>query len=342
MLEKPDLRDEKIIACLRDTYGVPVIQVTFLPLGADQNTAVYRAIAADETVYFVKLRQGSFAEIVVQLPKFLSDQSVDHIIAPLVTKNGQLWADLDTFKVILYPFVDGQNGYEIDLSDRHWIALGAAVKGLHTAVVPSALLRSIPHETYSAQWRDSVKKSMARVEVDTWHDQAAIESASFLKAKRGVILDLVRRAERLAQALQLRPPERVVCHSDLHAGNILVDTKGALYIVDWDNPILAPKERDLMFAGGGQFGPRRTPREEELLFYRGYGSTPIDSRALAYYRYERIIEDIAIYGEQLLLTEEGGADRSQALQYLVSNFVPNGTIEIAYKSDKTRHLPGSG
>jgi len=34
--------------------------------------------------------------------------------------------------------------------------------------------------------------------------------------------------------------------------------------------------------------------------------TQIDSIALAYYRYERIIQDIAAYCEQILLTDSSG------------------------------------
>jgi spectinomycin phosphotransferase len=122
---------------------------------------------------------------------------------------------------------------------------------------------------------------------------------------------------------------------DLHAGNILIDVNGALYIVDWDNPILAPKERDLMYAGGGQFGEARTPQQEEVLFYEGYGPASIDPTALAYYRYERIVEDIAVFCEQIFSTNDGGEDRKQGLRYLMSNFDPNGAIEIAYRSEKT-------
>jgi hypothetical protein len=47
MLEKPDIQDEKISACLQHEYGLPVVQVVFLPLGADLNTAVYRVVADD-------------------------------------------------------------------------------------------------------------------------------------------------------------------------------------------------------------------------------------------------------------------------------------------------------
>jgi spectinomycin phosphotransferase len=335
MLEKPDLQDEKIVTCIQDEYELPVIQVAFLPLGADLNTAVYRVVADDETAYFVKLRRGVFDEIAVALPKFLGDQGIVQIIAPLATKTGQLWASLDAFKLIFYPFVEGHNGYEVDLSDRHWGELGTALKRIHTAVVPPALIRRIQQETYSPQGRETVKRFLERIEEDVFDDPVAIKLAAFLKAKRDEILDLVGRAERLALVLQARSPEFVLCHSDIHAGNILIDVNGALYIVDWDNPILAPKERDLMFIGGGQFGVGHTAQEEETLFYQGYGQTQIDPIALAYYRYERIIQDVAVYCEQIFLTNGGGKDREQSFQYLTSIFQPNNTIEIAYKSDKT-------
>jgi spectinomycin phosphotransferase len=90
-------------------------------------------------------------------------------------------------------------------------------------------------------------------------------------------------------SIVLQRLEYVLCHSDIHAGNILMEATGALYIVDWDNPILAPKERDLMSIGGGQFGNVHTA-QEEALFYRGYGQTQIDPVALAYYRYERLFK----------------------------------------------------
>jgi spectinomycin phosphotransferase len=336
MLERPDLPDEKIIACLQADYGLPVVRVAFLPLGVDVNAAVYRAVTVDETPYFVKVRRGGFDAVTVALPKFLSGQGLAPVIAPLAAKTGQLWASLEPFTLVLYPFVEGHNGYEVELSDRHWGELGAALKRLHTVDVPPALAQRIPVETYSPRWRETAKMFLARVEQDVFDEPVAAKLAAFLKTRRGEILDLVERAEQLAQALQARAPEMVVCHADIHAGNVLIDARDAFYIVDWDNPIRAPKERDLMFIGGGQFGARRTPREEETLFYRTYGPTLVDPAALAYYRYERIVADLAAYCEQLFLTEAGGGDRPQAFQYLASNFLPNNTLEIAYQSDRTR------
>ena len=135
MLEKPDLKDEEIIACLQDEYELNVVHIAFLPLGADRNTAVYRVVTDDETPYFLKLRRGAFNEISVALPKFLADQGIGQIIPPRTTKTGRLFASLNAFKSILYPFIEGHNGYEAGLSDRHWVNLGSALKSIHTAIV---------------------------------------------------------------------------------------------------------------------------------------------------------------------------------------------------------------
>lgn len=335
MLEKPDLKDEKIIACLQDEYGLNVIRVDFLPLGADRNAAAYRVVVDDETPYFLKLRSGAFDETSLALPKFLSDQGIKQIIPPLTTKTGHLRAKLDTFKVILYPFVEGRNGYKVPMLKRHWGEFGSALKKVHTVELSAALIRRIRRETYTPRWRETVNMFLKRVEEDAFDDPVAIKLAVFLKAKRDEIIDLVGRAERLAQSLRDQSPEFALCHSDVHAGNILIDADDAFYIVDWDDPILAPKECDLMFIGGAQGFVGHTAQEEELLFYRSYGQTEIDPIALAYYRYERIVEDIAVFCEQLFLTSEGGEDREQSFHYLKSNFLPNSTIEIAYRSDIT-------
>ena len=335
MLEKPDLQDDKIVACLQDAYGLLAFQVEFLPLGADVSTAVYRVVTEDDTAYFIKLRSGVFNEIALTLPKFLSDQGIEAIIPPLPSKTGQLWASLDAFKVILYPFVEGHDGYEVTLSDCHWEEFGRVLKRVHTVKVPPALIGRIRHESYSPEWRDAVRSFLECVEEAVYHDSTAIKVATLLKAKRYEILDLVRRADRLAKALQAQSSEFIVCHSDIHAGNLLIGGNGAFYIVDWDEPILAPKERDLMSIGAGLMASGLAPQEEEDRFYRAYGQTPIDPVALAYYRYERIIQDIAEFCKQLLLTDKGGIDREQSLRYLKSNFLPENTIEIAYRSDRT-------
>ena len=45
MLTKPDIADELIISRFQDEYTLHVSTLTFLPLGADMGTTVYRVLA---------------------------------------------------------------------------------------------------------------------------------------------------------------------------------------------------------------------------------------------------------------------------------------------------------
>ena len=338
MLIKPDLKDETLTECLKDAYGLDVAAISFLPLGADFNTAVYRITTSSQTDYFLKLRRSECIDASVSVPKYLADLGIKQVIPPIATRTGQLWTNLASFKAILYPYVEGRHGVEVKLSDKQWIEFGATMKQFHHTEIPKSITNGVERETFSFKWRETVKAFLGRIENAVFAEPVAAKMALFLKSKSSEIRKLVERAENLAITLQKQPPEYVLCHADIHGWNLLIDKAQMLYIVDWDTLILAPKERDLMFIGAGIWDSGRTPIEEELLFYQGYGQTEINQDAICYYRFERIIQDIGEYCEHLFLSDEGGDDRIQSFAYLQSNFLPEGTIEKAYQSNKTRKV----
>jgi spectinomycin phosphotransferase len=175
-----------------------------------------------------------------------------------------------------------------------------------------------------------VKAFQAQADENEYTDPTSVKLAAFMRARRGEIQHIVARADGLGSALQARSPQRVLCHSDMHAGNLLLGANDALYIVDWDNPSFSPKERDLALVGGCSAWHSAG---EETLFYQGYGPAEIDRLALTYYRYERIVQDIAAFCQQLFLTTAGGDDREQSYQYFTGSFLPDHDVEIAIESD---------
>lgn len=333
MLEKPDIADSEIVACLRRDYGLNVARLTFLPLGADRDTAVYRAVT-DAADYFVKLRSGGFDEMTIAVPKLLYDQGIRQVIAPLATISGQLWSSLDDFALTVSPFVDGRDAYDLDLSDEQWIEFGHALRAIHSADIPTVVTERIRREDFSPEWRNRVRRYLQLVEQSHVDDPVAAQVAALLRDQREVVERLVGRAEALAAVLRGRSLPFILCHADIHAGNLLISLSGQVYIVDWDTLIRAPKERDLMYPGAGLFGGKRAPADEEALFYRGYGAAQVDAEALVYYRFERIVEDIAAYCEQLLLTDAGGQDREIGLEQLTSQFQPGAVIDVAFRAEQ--------
>jgi spectinomycin phosphotransferase len=328
MLEKPALPVERLAALLWEAYGLLDARLEFLPLGADVNTAVYRVACSGSDRYFLKLRKGVFDEVSVLLPRLLHDRGIRAVIEPLKTLDGQLLTHLDAFTCVLYPFVEGQSGFEAALSDEQWLAFGAALRAVHATVLPAGLSAKVATETYSPFWRQQVRQFQGLARQGGFSDALAAQMAAFMRSHQDGIDRLVERAEQFSAVLQNQAPERVLCHSDIHAGNLLLARDGSLYLVDWDNPILAPKERDLMFIGGGVGGIWNSAREDSL-FYRGYGPAELNRAALVYYRYERVIEDIAAFADQILLSRGGEEDRRQGYGYFTSSFLPGGVIEIA-------------
>ena len=332
MLEKPNIPDELIISLLHEEYDFQVAQLTFLPIGADSRTAVYRVVTEEAIAYFLKLRKN-FDEVTVHVPLSLKANGVEAIIVPLETKSKQHWADFGEYTMILYPFIDGKNGFEMNLMDQHRRSLGAAFKRIHTARIPRELKSQIREENFSLGWRESMRRYQAQVEVNRFSDLTATKLAAFMRSKQAEIMRVLNRSEQLASKLQSKPLDFVLCHSDIHGGNVLIGNTGGLYVVDWDDPILAPKERDLMFIGGGIDDLWKNKQEIDM-FYQGYGETHIDWTALAYYRYERVIEDLVVICDLLLPSNEGGEDRERSYGWFTSNFEPGGTIEIAERTDK--------
>src|SRR3569832_838092 len=265
-----------LIDCLNANYGIAATNLMLLPLGADMNASVYKTETHDGKSYFVKLKRGHHPDISVTLLAFLQASGIQQIIPPIKTIDGKLTQHINNFTLIVYPFVDGQNGFCRHLTDDQWIVLGKALKQIHELDVPPSIKNQIKKETYSSKWRKIVRSLVDHIDREDFvGDETALEFQAFMKEYQSVTHRLLNRAEALSQVIQKQSPKFVLCHSDMLGGYILIDGSGAIYIVDWDEPIMAPKERDLMFVGGGVANVWNNPREEEF-FYKGYGNANIN------------------------------------------------------------------
>lgn len=324
---------QRLINCLKIHYGIDVDTLILLPLGADMQASIYKAQAYDQSIYFIKLKHGHSHDISAIIITLLGDAGIQQIIPIVKTIHGQSTHHLDDLTLIVFPFIEGQDGFSRDFTEDQWYALGNVMRKIHEIDVPQSIQSRVRRETYSPKWRQAVRSLYPLIESKSSGDTIAVNLHSFMKKHMAEIHQLVDRAEHLSQKIQHQSPEFVLCHSDIHGGNVLMDGKDNIYIVDWDAPIMAPKERDLMFIGGGVANVWNKPHEEEW-FYKGYGKAEVNMTLLAYYRHERILEDIAIYGEQLLIRTSGGKDRIKWYEQFISQFDPQGVVEIAFKTNK--------
>jgi len=329
MLEPPTLAEEAIAGALEAGFGVQVAGLVFLPVGNDAASWAYRVEVAGGPSWFLKVRAGAGAMPGAAVPAYLHRHGVPLVLAPLPTGSGAPFVVVDRFALALYPLLDAAPGAEVGLSPAQWRELGAAVRQAHALPTTPELAALAGRETFRPSRREllpALEAAVARAEAA---DPVAGALAGFWNARRDLIDALVGRADRLGRQLAPQGLRQVLCHGDLHAWNVLVDSDNHLWIVDWDEAVLAPRERDLMFVVGGIGHGLVRPHDTER-FLQGYGETGIDPRLLAYYRTAWAVQDIAAYGEEVLLTPAlGQGTRRAALEGLMDLFEPGNIVDLA-------------
>ncbi|HAT8218313.1 TPA: aminoglycoside O-phosphotransferase APH(9)-Ia [Legionella pneumophila] len=326
-----NIPDQQLIKLLKVYYGIDIHAVQLIVGGADMNAFGYKA-DSESNSYFVKLKYGHHDEINLSIIRLLYDSGIKEIIFPIYTRDTKLFQQIDHFKIIVYPFIDAPNGFTQNLTEKQWQQLGKVLRQIHETSVPTAIQQRLRRETYSPKWREMVRSFYNKIGFDDSDDQITADFKSFFNQKIDSIHRLVDSSEELSQKIQPDLDKYVLCHSDVHAGNVLVVNEESIYIIDWDEPMLAPKERDLMFIGGG-IGNVWNKHHEIDYFYEGYGKTNVDKIILSYYRHERIVEDIAVYGQDLLSRDQNDESRLESFKHFKSMFDPNNVVEIALSSD---------
>jgi spectinomycin phosphotransferase len=251
MREPPALAEATIVTALQASFGIRVAALDFLPIGNDSASWAYRIEAAQGPAWFLKIRPGAGPIPGAAVPSHLHRHGVTNVLAPLATHAGAPYVLVDGFALALYPMPDARVGAEVGLSEAQWRQLGAAVRQLHRVPLTPELARMVGREAFRPTRRELVADLEALVATVASDDPTAWELAGFWQEHQGVIGALVHRADVLGRHLARSSFPHVLCHADLHSWNVLVDADQQLWLVDWDEAILAPKERDLMFVVGG-------------------------------------------------------------------------------------------
>lgn len=263
------------------------------------------------------------------LPRALLDKGIAGIMSPIRTRSSGLWEPMRDRSLVLYPFVRGATAMVAGMSDDQWRSFGTTLRQVHDSGVAERFSDRLPVEAFTLPSAASVRRLLSLADEGELNSPAAARLAAFLRANALRIAGMLERAEGLGATLRSRPFELVLCHADIHAANLLVGDGGRVHLVDWDGPMIAPRERDLLVVVGSKIARDVLPREERL-FFEGYGPVEINADALRYYRYERVIEDIGDFGESVIGDSAlGEAIKEKGTALVSSFFAAGGIIETA-------------
>ncbi|MGW4498815.1 phosphotransferase enzyme family protein [Micromonospora sp. NPDC004336] len=318
---------------VRDDFGVRLTATEAVGHGADRLALLWQARAADGTRYAVKLSGGGTGAGLV-VSAHLAAGGVPGVAAPLRTRDGRLWSERGGRRLSLVPWVSDARALGGPMTTAHWRAYGEVLAAVHAAEVTDELAALLPagganhpsvvasaHEV-NARLRDPAAAERA--------DPLVGELARIWSGARGAVTTLIREVERPGAGPRVPAGRAVVCHGDPHLGNLLLGPRGRVWLIDWDDAVLAPRECDLMFVIGGgvlAFAPVTAAQRAAVL--AGYGPVDVDATRLAWFQALRALDDIADWSRQALDVAGAEADRRRALGIVRGLVSPDGLVTTA-------------
>lgn len=329
MLEKPDLSDDKIQTSLNVFWEIQPQQLEFLPIGNDASAWVYR-IKTDTKHYFLKIRKGIPHPALLQAPHYLRRNGSQNVVAPRPTVTGDLYTSLEGYALILYDWIHGTSAWDITLSDTQWQTWGAIMRGIHDTFIDDILSTLVPNEIFVSKRNSIILWINEWVQTHLFDDPIQQQTANYWNDQQSIIDKCCYRLQEIGHQLQQQSLQLVICHADIHQANIMIDEQEQIQIVDWDEVILAPKERDLMFFVEDGHASHMVDS-----FLKGYGETEINQLAITYYRYDWVVQEFGDYGERIFLNDSLSASEKQfALDEFKRLFDVGDVVEAAFGSDK--------
>ncbi|GLV55430.1 spectinomycin phosphotransferase [Dictyobacter sp. S3.2.2.5] len=315
MREPPGIREEDLRACLQNQYGLIPAQFEFLPLGHDYNAGVYHVVDERGSAYLLKATTRPLYEPACLVPAYLRDQGITAIVAPVPTRSGALWTRSVEWTVILYPWISGECSLT-GVTDAQWKEVGGIFQRIHQVRLPAAGFESLRNERFDpteyVQWIQIFETQHLQDQSSTITSRRALLSS--WKTHQPTIHAAVSRLQQLAELLQSRTFSYVICHADLHARNLIRDQAGRVFVIDWDEVMLAPKERDFIFI--------RPPHAEA--FFQGYANAKIDWTLLTYYLWERVVQDLIYLAHNIYFRDDWTEEtRTQVAQTFHTSLQPD-------------------
>ena len=347
-------------AWVRADFSLSLTATERVGLGADTSAEVWHAVAEDGLRYAVKWSGGG-SRAALLVPALLTARGVPGIPAPLPTTSGALWSERDGRRLSVVPWVSDEGALDAGLTEDQWRAFGAVLARTHT-IDPDPETRSAlsreghTHAAETARVR-AIQRVLATPSPDGTpdpgprlvtppRDALAAELAERWSAASDTVEALLAGAGELSRRLRARETApAVLCHGDPHLGNVLL-REGRPWLIDWDDAVLAPPERDLLFALGGVLASAPVHAHEQAWFFEAYtaagGTSHIDPERLAYYRCRRALEDLAGPASQALDPKRPEPERAEALAILRGVLSPTGLAAAALRSlDETNARSGA-
>lgn len=307
MVTEPNLDKDTLKSLLQEQFGIAVKNLTFNPKGWASWS--YIVETADKNRYFLKIykNENFDSQNFEFTSKLSSDCGINNIAHPIKAKSGNIVLDFSNFKIVIFNYIEGATSADRKLNDPQLESLGELLAKTHQSkniIGPYQV-----QEDFSNPHKKDILNLFNKLEsVNPRNDYQKEAKELYLKYKRKFLEEL-EILDQLESKLANQKLVFVNCHGEPSPDNIMLTPQGEVFLIDWDFPLFAPKEKDLMFFD---------TRYDQIS--KGYekhsNDTSINKDAESFYGHLWNAQEIADFGTSLLLSNLSGKEYEANLKGL--------------------------
>lgn len=298
MLDMPtDLTSEQITLALQDYWGIVAVDVRYAAVGHGSCNWV---VAGDGAKWFVKAdrpERSAERDAAYRTAAALSDAGLDFVHAAVRDRSGALRRRISPlWNLAVFPFLEGRNPDFTNNVERAQIAEVVGRLHAHPSGFEDAL-------RWQPGFRQPELRSLLANDLDRpWTRGPYSErTRMLLEASLPGVQQLLEKYDRLAARLVASDEPWVVTHGEPHGGNTMLDAANRMRLIDCDDLMLAPRERDLwLLLYVAHDRPVDTDNTQIMQAYQR-SAGPVQPRldVLELYRADWHLSDISAYAQQL-------------------------------------------
>ncbi len=277
---------------IQEKFGIRVVNFTLVPRW--EAARGYMIESSNHKSFFLKIYWDD--KIPDSAFRFADDlfarAGIVNIAHPIPTSHGQMRIHIRGFQIALFDWISGKTAQEHKLTDTQLERLGALLAKIHQSkrIIGEYSVK----ENFANPFKDrflAIFDSMSKITSGSTEFRTKLKL--FLETHRQKFMRELETLEKLQRKARTMNLEFVNCHGEPSPGNVLSSDNGDIHLLDWDDPIFAPKEKDLLF-----FNENIEP------VMKGYSvfsnDNIIDQDVLEFYGHMWNLGEIADYGGKLL------------------------------------------
>lgn len=257
---KSELKFDKrqLKKCLLQDYDLEVKRLIFVPKGEIGFHYIVECVNGKR--YFLKMvppsRQARPTKeklgMALSLTHILHKQlEFENISYPIETNSGKLKSTFQNMPIALYPFIDRDNFYVNGCRDETLIKVARLIAKIHRSKDKISI--TVPKEDFTIDFEKDLIDGLDALEGFRKEGAYRQKLSELLLPIKGKLLKQLQELRRFRKLVQKTKKEFVLCHTDITPFNLMLDSKGVVYLIDWDDAALAPPEQDFIFFLGDHF-----------------------------------------------------------------------------------------